>query len=123
MNTQTTLASTCLSFDQLARTTWFAMLVGLFFNATQSIASDATNEAASYRKPVAILHLPNTDQLVLATKNDGCFLFYNRSTHKLEQKLPLGGSLESVAPILNGKFLAAVDSVQHLVHIVETPSP
>lgn len=99
------------------------MLVGLFFNAAHAFAGDAKDNEASYRKPVAILHLPLTDQLVLATQNDGCLLFYNRTTHKLDQKLSLGGSLESIIPILNGKFLIAVDSVQHVVHVVETPSP
>ena len=98
------------------------MLVGLFFGAAQAAANDAETNAAGYRKPVAILHLPLSDQIVLATKNDGCLLFYNRATHKQEQKLLLGGSLESVVPIMNGKFLAAIDSAQHLVHIIEAPT-
>ncbi|MFO0383973.1 MAG: cytochrome c peroxidase [Pirellula sp.] len=122
MNTQTTSANLHSFFDQLARIHWIAMLVGLFFGSTYAFSSDAEDNAACYRKPVAILHLPRTDQLVLATKNDGSLLFYNRLTHQLEQKLSLGGSLESVVPILDGKYLAAIDSVQHLVHIVESPT-
>ena len=123
MNTQPNTPSVYQFHDQLARITCIAMLVGLFFDPSQTIAADAVNDSASYRKPVAILHLPRTDQLVLATKNDGGLLFYNRTTHKLDQKLSLGGSLESITPILNGKFLVAIDSAQHIVHVVETPSP
>ncbi|MCU0711767.1 MAG: hypothetical protein MUC43_06880 [Pirellula sp.] len=118
MNTKPTPESIAPFIDQLARPLLGGLLVGLLFFF--SVASES--DEADYRKPVAILHLPQTDQLVLATKNNGSLLFFNRLTHKLEQRLEIGGSLESLVTVLDGKFLAAIDSAQHVVHFIESPS-
>ncbi|XZE21627.1 cytochrome c peroxidase [Pirellulaceae bacterium SH449] len=98
------------------------VLASLFSVDSLEASGDAGTGEAGYRKPSAIVVCEDSRQLAISTKNDGSVLFYSSATHELEQKLELGGSLECMLPILGGKFLAAIDSVHHAVHVIRMPS-
>lgn len=102
---------------------YLTLVIACVLSANSVLANfDLAPDTTEYRKPSAIVVCGDSGQLAISTKNGGSILFYDSGTHELEQRLDLGGAIEGLLPIHGGKLLAAIDSVQHAVHVLRPPS-